>query len=682
MSRPATNRRSIPTILAATVATLLGGAVVSVAVTHRDGAVYPVRARLEQLTAERSVWLGVIAVLAALALHARAHIGVGAATTERVAGAARQLRQIRVGPALALPVIVALSASLWTVLSAETTIPRVLADELIYSGLGKSLAEQGSYLLRGDRDTGHSLLYPLLISPAYGLTRNGVSAHIAVQALNAIVFSLAAVPAYFLARRVVPHGLATLVATLAVFNPWGGFSAWVMTESAFYLVFVTFALALVLALERPTMSRQLVVVGLIVVLAAIRTQAAVIPAAVVVAVLVVGLSQRAVARALREQRLLLTLLAALLAVGALVLLVGSLSAYDVLFDGDVSPVALVRWGAWNAGAFAVSVGIAATLTLPAALAGLLGRGATRGERATGAATVTLTAAMIAAVALLSASEFGLGYLQERSVFYVAPLVFTCFASWLHDGARRRWRLTAITTGVVVGLVAWLPSPPLGGWTAQAGLKDLAWPLGIPAAVVVVVVGALIVLLARSAAGPVVLTVIVLATIAAVDQTSWNSPVAPSESKGLAWIDAALPDGAEATIVHVDTSVAAGDACGAAAKSDQQFFVVLSEFLNTRVNQVTYLYHPVERDFLGARKLELGPSLTLLDRGEPLGARYVVVDSRIPVSGRAIARLDLADIGSDLSNGASLTLWEAAQPVRLDLRGPLRLAPRADGRPCA
>lgn len=664
----------------ATVATVLGAALVSLAVLHRDGAVYPVRARLEQLTAERSLMIGVLTVLVAGVLIARARLGRPA--TKHLAAITRSLPRVRVGPEVALPVIVAASAALWTVLSAETTIPRVLGDELIYSGLGKSLAQHGSYLLRGDPDTGHSLLYPLLISPAYGLARNGVDAHVAVQALNAVMFSLTAVPAYFLARRVVPHGLATLVAGLAVLNPWGGFTAWVMTESAFYLFFTIFALALVLALERPTTARQLVVVALIVALAAIRTQAAVVPAAVIVAVLAVGLSRRSVRSTMREQRLLLGLVLTLLAAGALVLLLSSLSAYSALFDGDLSTVAFARWVGWNSGAIALTCGIAAAVTLPAALVGLLRRSATAGERAVGAATVALTLAMIAAVGVLSATGFGFGFIQERSVFYVAPLVFTCFAFWLHNDAMRRWRLTAIASIVVLILVAWLPSPPLGGWTAQAALETLDDPLGIPAAIAVVIVGSIIVLLSRSAIGPAVLTIVVMATIAAVDQTRWNSPVEPSASKALSWIDAAIPDGAEATIVHVETSVAAGDACAVAAKDDQQFFVVLSEFLNTRVHQTVYLYQPVGRDYLGARKLELGPKLTLLDRGKPLDARYVVVDSRIPVRGRPIARLDLASIGSDLSNGASLTLWEATRPVGLDLQGPVRLTPRPDGQPCA
>lgn len=676
------NKRSRGTVISAVVATSLGALLVLFALLHRDGAVYPLRARLEQLTAERSLGLGILGIVIIGGLIGTAYLGLAKATPERRAGTARWVGRLRIGPAIALPVIVALSASLWTVLAAETTIPRVLGDELIYSGLGKSLAQHGSYLLRGDPDTAHSLLYPLLISPAYGLTRNGVDAHVAVQTLNAVMFSLTAVPAYFLARRVVAHGLATLVAVLTVMNPWGGFSAWVMTESAFYLFFTIFALVLVLALERPTTARQLLVVGLIVALAAIRTQAAVIPAAVIAAVLVIGLSRRAVKRTMREQRLLLMLLGTLLVVGALVLLVSSLSAYSALFDGRFSPISFARWVGWNAGAFAVSSGIAAAVTLPAALMGLLRRSASAGERAIGAATVTLTVAMIAAVGVLSATGFGLGYIQERSVFYVAPLVFTCFAFWLRHPAARRWRVTAITAVAVLGLVAWLPRPPLGGWTARAALESLDDPFGIPAVIVAVIVGAVIVLLARSAVGPAVLTVVALATIAAVDQTSWNSPIAAGGSRPLAWIDAALPDGAEATLIHVDTGKTDGDACASAAKDDQQFFVVLSEFFNTRVNQTTYLYGPVSRDFLGARELELGPKLTLLDRGTPVDARYVVVDSRVPVKGRELARLDLESIGSDFRSGASLTLWEATQPVSLDLRGPLRLTSRPDGRACA
>ena len=50
---------------------------------------------------------------------------------------------------------------------------------------------------------GYSVVYPLLISPVYALFESLPDAYAGVKALNAVVMSLAAVPAYFLARRVV-----------------------------------------------------------------------------------------------------------------------------------------------------------------------------------------------------------------------------------------------------------------------------------------------------------------------------------------------------------------------------------------------------------------------------------------------------------------------------------------------
>ncbi len=64
--------------------------------------------------------------------------------------------------------------------------------------------------------------------------------------------SLAAVPAFFLARRVVRDGLALLAALIAVAIPSLAYTGTVMTENAFYPLFLVVALVLVLVLERPT----------------------------------------------------------------------------------------------------------------------------------------------------------------------------------------------------------------------------------------------------------------------------------------------------------------------------------------------------------------------------------------------------------------------------------------------
>ena len=80
--------------------------------------------------------------------------------------------------------------------------PFIMVDELVYSELAKSLADDGRFLVRGVESAGYSLVYPLLISPAYALFDHLTHAYAAVKTINALVMSLAAIPAYLLARRV------------------------------------------------------------------------------------------------------------------------------------------------------------------------------------------------------------------------------------------------------------------------------------------------------------------------------------------------------------------------------------------------------------------------------------------------------------------------------------------------
>src|SRR5262249_13435749 len=85
------------------------------------------------------------------------------------------------------------------------------------------------------------------------------------------------------------HGWSLAVALLSVLIPGTAYSALVMTESLFYPVFVAAALALTLTLERPTLARQLLTVGVVLLLVAIRTQGLALVPAVVTAVVVDGL---------------------------------------------------------------------------------------------------------------------------------------------------------------------------------------------------------------------------------------------------------------------------------------------------------------------------------------------------------------------------------------------------------
>ena len=100
--------------------------------------------------------------------------------------------------------------------------------------------------------------------------------------------SLAAVPAFFLARRVVRDGLALLAALMTIAIPSMAYTGTVMTENAFYPLFLVVALVLVLVLERPTPLLVVALLALVGLAFATRVQTVAIAAAVLLAPLVLA----------------------------------------------------------------------------------------------------------------------------------------------------------------------------------------------------------------------------------------------------------------------------------------------------------------------------------------------------------------------------------------------------------
>ena len=129
--------------------------------------------------------------------------------------------------------------------------PWIMIDEIVYSELAKSFASTGHFAVRDVPTGGYGVVYPVLISPAYAAFRSIPTAYSALKGINSLLMSLAAVPAYLLARRVVSMWSALIVALLTLAIPSTLYAGTVMTENAFYPVFLFAALALVLALERP-----------------------------------------------------------------------------------------------------------------------------------------------------------------------------------------------------------------------------------------------------------------------------------------------------------------------------------------------------------------------------------------------------------------------------------------------
>ena len=82
-----------------------------------------------------------------------------------------------------------------------------MVDELIYSELAKSLATPGRFLVRGEATAAYGIVYLALIAPAWAIFESAAGVCGGSSEINALVMSLAAVPAYFLARRVLAERL-------------------------------------------------------------------------------------------------------------------------------------------------------------------------------------------------------------------------------------------------------------------------------------------------------------------------------------------------------------------------------------------------------------------------------------------------------------------------------------------
>ena len=283
------------------------------------------------------------------------------------AGAVRRLRAPGVPSLVTLTAIVAVAAAFRTFYGYATTIPAVLGDELIYTGLAKSIALHGEPLLRGDLALGYSILQPAVMSPAYALASGGATALEAIKVVNSIAMAATAVPAYLLARRILSARWSLGVAALTVAAPWTAYAAFPMTESVSYLAFTALALALAMTLEQPSTRRQLVLLTSLAVAVAARPQALVLAVSVVAAVVLDGLLARRLGERVRELRVTLGAIGAAVVVGAGLSAAGvpiPTGSYSVLYRSLTSVLDIVKWAIWSAGAFELALGGVALAAVP------------------------------------------------------------------------------------------------------------------------------------------------------------------------------------------------------------------------------------------------------------------------------------------------------------------------------
>ncbi len=593
-------------------------------------------------------------------------------------------------PAVVLAGIVSTAAVFRIVLGAANHLPAVLGDELVYSGLAKGWALHGQPVLRGTVEVGYSTLYPLFLAPAFGLAADGAGALAAARVLNAIAMASTAVPAYLLARRAVTREWALGVALLSVAVPWTAYSQLILTESLFYPVFVAYAAVLAWTLERPTWRRQSAMLALLVVLVGIRTQALAVVVGAVGAIVLYGAVGQGAARALRRFLPTLMVLVASFGAGLAAKAAGialPTGTYDAVFGSLGRVVGMLKWSAWSIASFQLALGVVALAAFPVALRSMLRAGRAEGVRSTATVALTLSISVLASVALLSASPYGLDRLHERSLFFVTPLVLVCLAYWLAHGLERpRW-LSLGCALATLALAAALPgelvfrsfdvdlpsSTFFRDLDAQfPGVDFRIWATGIAA------VGAGTFLLARRPLFPILTVVLAFAAVTA--RTDYRDHLTAAQTRGLSWVDHSLPAGYGATLINLGLAYSI-EPCAEAAWAEQQRLVVWTEFFNTRIEAVKWLYEPNHFDGLASEQLTVGTGGLVLDGAGPFGPEYVVIDARQRITGDPVGRFYLSSIGNPLlQNGASLTLWKVDPPLRLYNR-PEPFPPRGDGRGC-
>jgi hypothetical protein len=606
-----------------------------------------------------------------------------------VSGATAAVRARAVSvPAWAwLAAIVVCSAVFRYLLARRIVAPWIMVDELIYSELAKSLAAHGSFLIRGVPAHGFGFLYPLLIAPAFRITAVP-DAYIGAKAIDTVVMSLAAVPAYFLARRVVRPGLALLVALLTVAVPSMVYTGMLMTENLFYPLFLCCALALVAALERPTWQRLAVLLVLSFVAFLTRAQAVALVPAILTAPLLLGRAR------LREFKLLY---GAVAAGGILVLAwevvrgrspLAVLGAYQVTTDSHYSAGSVLRWLVYHVGELDLYVGVAPF----AALLFLL---TTRDRRSPLlAAFVSITAWLLLEVAAFASTQSL--RIEERNMFFVAPFFFVALCWWIERGLDRP-RAAGVCAVVAVGLVGVVPySGFVNGnatsdtlailplWTLQDTVTTLD-EVGAVVLVLAIAIAALLLLVPARHALVLPVTVLVLYAVAlqpieanphgGVQHASAGALYGGTSKPDRDWIDARLGHDGRVALLYDSRTM-------------DKFTVWTNEFFNRSVRTVYDLADP-SPGALPETKVQVDPvSGRIRGVAEPyvLTARAVQLDEPVvesdDVKGLALYRVDRPLGVASVGSGFYADFWVGARATytRFRCRSAQTLLARVAGDP--
>jgi hypothetical protein len=472
--------------------------------------------------------------------------------------------------AACLAAIIALSTLVRAAVGLTVPSVWILPDEIVYSELAKSIAEGGRPSIRGVPVFGWGEVYPSLIAPAWAFFDDPVRAYHVALGINALVMSLAAIPAYLLARLFVARRAALLVALFTLLGPSMSYTGVVMTENAFYPVFLLAVWLIARSVREPSAANQaLALVGLGVV-AFTRIQGVALVGAYLAALGIYALTGAASERRRYLARISPTLVLVVLASLAppVASIVGGqgpfgwLGARSGTFD-EFHVREIPEWFAYLTGDLALYVAVAPLAATGVMIALGLSRRASEPIRLFAAVALPALLAMLASVSLVSASVDvdGVENLNERYVFYVVPIAFVGLALWIDARLPRPRPLVWVIVAMCCVLAALLPFDRLEHNASFQSIALMPW-IGLsfvgpvlPVFVVAFTLGCGLLWLRsqRDAVGRLwfvtALSMSLLAALAIGGNADSASHSAQTFQGGSAtWIDDALPAGARVAVV--------------------------------------------------------------------------------------------------------------------------------------
>jgi len=334
--------------------------------------------------------------------------------------------------ALAALVLVSTALRAWAAVSVP--VPWIAPDEMVYGLLGRSLYLHGSLEILGGPTPYYSLLTPALVGfplSAFGL----VTGLDVLQGLQALVMSLAAVPAFLWARSLVSARWALVAAALTVAVPGLTYAGLMMSEVLFYPLLLLAAWAGAEAIAGPTRRTQLLLVVAVLAVCATRVQAIVLLPALGTAALVdAGLARswaglrRLAPAAGALAALVVAWLGYRLAVGG-----STLGSYEVIANTSFGAGKAARYVLYHGASLLILCG----LFPAAAVALLLVRAVRDGERDPRVRAYLAVASSLAVWLVVEVGIFTSRYsdrIVERNLIGLAPVLFVGLVLWIERGA--------------------------------------------------------------------------------------------------------------------------------------------------------------------------------------------------------------------------------------------------------